>query len=298
MIENDEHGADHHVFRHGGDGALDELGVVLEERQMDARHLAVDALDLCAHVLRNLDGIGARLLGDLQTHAGLAVDPEHGPDVFGRVGDIGDVLQVNRDARLRQHHQVLDLLQVFELPLAPHQERAIAAVDLADRNVLVFRPQHVDDAVDRQIQRSGLFPRQLDVDLPAKAAVDRHRRHAVDALEARRQRLLGQFAQLHAIERAVDAFDGQAQNRLRVRVELLNHRRVRILGQAAAHPVDARADVVHRLVEVVAPFEVHLDLAVALGRGRVHLATPDTALSCCSSGRVTSSSISSGPTPV
>ncbi len=30
-------------------------------------------------------------------------------------------------------------------------------------------------------------------------------------------------------------------------------RRVGVLGQAAAHAVDARADVVHRLVEVVCP---------------------------------------------
>ena len=48
-------------------------------------------------------------------------------------------------------------------------------------------------------------------------------------------------------------------------------RRIGILGQPAAHAVDARADVVHGLVQVVAPGEVHLDVRVALARRRVHL---------------------------
>ena len=76
-------------------------------------------------------------------------------------------------------------------------------------------------------------------------------------------------------------------------------RRVGVLGQAAAHAVDAGADVVHRLVEVVAPGEVQLD-AGELPSFDVEFicSRPETALSCCSSGRVISSSISSGPTPV
>ena len=134
--QDDQARADHHVLLHGVDRALDELGAVVEQRQLDARHLAVDALELGAHAFGNLHRVGARLLGDLHADALAAVDPQHRSVVFGRVGDLGDVPHVDRNAALGQDHQVADLLEVLELSLAPQQQRAIALVDLADRDVL------------------------------------------------------------------------------------------------------------------------------------------------------------------
>ena len=49
----------------------------------------------------------------------------------------------------------------------------------------------------------------------------------------------------------------------RGRVELEDGRRVGVLGQAAAHAVDAGADFVGGFVEVGAPGEVQADVAVA-----------------------------------
>ena len=76
-------------------------------------------------------------------------------------------------------------------------------VDFAERDVLVLGPEHVDDAIDREIERGDLLLGQLDANLPAQAAVDGHGGHAVDALETRRQRSLGHFAQRHAVEVAL-----------------------------------------------------------------------------------------------
>ena len=64
-----------------------------------------------------------------------------------------------------------------------------------------------------------------------------------------------------------------------------DRRRVGVLGQPAAHAVDARAHFVGGLRQVMTPFEVQLDLAVALGRAATGRATmPGTALTACSIG--------------
>jgi hypothetical protein len=63
-----------------------------------------------------------RLLRDLQTDARLAVDPQNRPVVFGRVRHVRDIPHIDRDAGFREDHQILDLLQVFELALRAQQE--------------------------------------------------------------------------------------------------------------------------------------------------------------------------------
>ena len=149
--------------------------------------------------------------------------------------------------------------------------------------------------VHRQVERGDLFLRQLDVNLPAQAAVDGDGGHAVDALEPRRDLVLRDLAQR---DRVVVALDADLHDRQLVRVELEDGRRVGVLGQPAAHAVHARAHFVGGFRQVRAPFEVELHLAVALGRRATRRASmPGTALTACSIGRVISSSISSGPTP-
>ena len=94
------------------------------------------------------------------------------------------------------HDHVRDLVEVLELAGAAQQVGAVAFVDFAERHVLVLGAEHVD----RRDRPTGRAPvifslRQLDVDLPAQAAVDRDRGDAGDALEARRQVVLGDLAQ-------------------------------------------------------------------------------------------------------
>ena len=63
MMSDDQDAADHRVLLHAVDRPLDELRLVVEHRQADARHFAVDALDLGAHAFGDLHGVLARLLG-------------------------------------------------------------------------------------------------------------------------------------------------------------------------------------------------------------------------------------------
>ena len=63
-------------------------------------------------------------------------------------------------------------------PLAAQQIGRVAFVNLAERDVLVLRPNRADDAIDRQIERGDLLLGQLDVDLAAQPAVHGDRRDA------------------------------------------------------------------------------------------------------------------------
>src|SRR5205085_1311128 len=135
-----------------------------------------------------------------------------------------DVVQVDRDAVLGQDDQVLDLVEALELPGAAQQERAIAAVDLADRDVLVLLADDLDDAIHGQVERGDLFLRELDVDLLPQAAPDRDGGDAGDALEAERDVLLGELAQPDAVELPVGALHADPEDGLGVRVELADLR--------------------------------------------------------------------------
>ena len=157
------------------------------------------------------------------------------------------------------------------MTLAAEQVGRVALVDLAERDVLVFRADLLNDTVDREVEGRDLLLGQLDVNLTAQAAHDGDGRHALDALEARNEVVLGDLTQRHAVEVALDA---DAHDRLGRRVELQNGRRLGVLWQSAAHAVDAGAHFVGRVVQVGAPGEVQLHVAAAFRRARVDLLEP------------------------
>ena len=230
---------------------------------LHAGHFPVHARHFIAHALGHGDGVLARLLLDLNLDARLAVDAHERAPLLGGVLHLGDVAHVDRHALARHHHHVLDVLEALELTLGAEQEGGVALVDLAQRRVLVLAAQRLHHLGDRQVERGDLLLRQLDVDLPAQAAVHGHRGHAVHALEPRRQLVLRRFAQRHRVEVALDA---DLHDRLGARVELEDGGRLGVLRQAVAHAIDAGADFVGGLRQVGAVVEVEAHLAVALRR--------------------------------
>jgi hypothetical protein len=223
-------------------------------------------IDFLLHALGDLDGVGARLLGHLHADAVDAVDAHERAAVFRGVGDLGDVAHVDRHALAGHHDDALDFLDVGELPGAAEQQRAVGVVDFAERDVLVLGAENLHHAVGRQVERGDLLTRQIDVNLAAQAAVDGDRGHAGDALEARRQVVLRDFAERDRVEVALDA---NAHDRHRRRVELEDRWRIGVFRHAAAHAVEAGADFIRRLAEVGAPREVQADVGAAFGGRRV-----------------------------
>ena len=159
--------------------------------------------------------------------------------------------------------------------------------------------QHVDDAVDRQVERRDLLARQLDVNLPAQAAADGDRRDAGDALEARRQDVLREFAQLRR-----DRARRRCSRRARPMIGVAFESNFWTTGGSASSGRRPRTRSMRVRMSFIASLrsvpQVKFIEMLALPSCDVEFicSSPDTALSCCSSGRVISSSISSGPTPV
>ena len=205
MIPMTRNDSDVDVMGHGFNRPLDELRLIVEERQADARHLAVGPIDFGAGGASDRHGVLARLLRDLQPHAGLAVDPLERAQVLRRVADFGDVSQIDRHGAPRQYDQIANLVEVRELALAAEQVGRVALVHLAERDVLILRADRLDDAVHRKVERGDLFLGQLDVNLAPQAAHDRGGRHTLDALEARHEVVFGDFTERHAVEVAFDA---------------------------------------------------------------------------------------------
>ena len=69
---------------------------------------------------------------------GLPLMRVNAAEVLGRVLHLGDVPHVDGHALPGHHDQVADFVEVLELALAAHEIRAVAFVDLAERDVLVL----------------------------------------------------------------------------------------------------------------------------------------------------------------
>jgi hypothetical protein len=118
---------------------------------------------------------------DLHADPRASVDPQHRSRVFGPVPHLRNIREVHRDARSRHDDQLPDLVQALELALAAEKICEVAPVDFAERNVLVLGFEHLDDAIDREVEGGDLLLRQLDANLPANAARHGHGRHSRNA---------------------------------------------------------------------------------------------------------------------
>ena len=172
---------------------------------VDARHLGVDASELGADAVDDRHGVGSRLLLHLQLHRALAVDAHELPTLFGAVVHIRDVAHVHRHALARHDDQIPDVLDALELSLAADEERRVALVNLAQRCVLVLGTDRLDDLRDREIERLNLLLREIDVNLPAEPAANRHGGDAVHALEAGGDFVFREFAERDRVVFTLDA---------------------------------------------------------------------------------------------
>src|SRR5687767_4408164 len=203
--EHNEHAANQRVLLHVVDGVPDIGRRVLRDDHPDAGHLAVDALDLSRDGGRHGHGVLAGLLLHLNLDARLAVDPHERTAFLGGVEHIGDITQVNRHSLARENHQVADVVDTLELPLAAQQEGGVALVNLAERRILIFLTERLNDSVHRQVEGGDLLLRQLDVDLPPYAAVHRDGSDAIDTLEARRDIVLRDLPKRDGVVVTLDA---------------------------------------------------------------------------------------------
>ena len=102
-----EERAQDQVLLHRVDRGHDELRLVAHDVHLPARgQLRAQLLDALLDAVDDLDGVGARLLADLQDHGGLAVDAGDGLGLGHAVLDPGHVADPHRVAAARGDRDV------------------------------------------------------------------------------------------------------------------------------------------------------------------------------------------------
>ena len=169
------------------------------------------------------DGVGLRLLGDVDRHRRLAVDERERPLLFDRVVDRGHVRQADRlvAAPADDHRRVLGrVLRLARRCAAASRSRPSVR---RPSGVLTFSDgEAADDLVDAHAERRQ--PRRVEVDRHfALRRPDQLRlRHARDALQAPLDLAIRQVRQLARRQRLRP--HGERDDRHRGEVELLDDR--------------------------------------------------------------------------
>ncbi len=104
-------------------------------------------------VVGDFDGVGARLLADLQQHRGLAVDAGLRARLGHAVLDPRHVAKANRVAVDFAQHDVAETVDGLDAPARAQRHRLPALIHAAAGHVGVLRLQRARHVVDRQALR-------------------------------------------------------------------------------------------------------------------------------------------------
>src|SRR5690606_17971960 len=247
------------------DRALDERALVGDDLQLEVVTELVDPLHLGADRRRYGDCVRTGLLPDAETDRRYAAHFDVAADLAERELHVRDVLDPDRRAVDDRDDRVRDLVDVRKLAERSDVQILETFADVASRKGHVLAADRVHDVGGRQLHRDQPVADQVDVDLAIDASPDLDRADARDLLEAAHQVLLENPRQILERQRRARA---DHDDRLLVRVELANLRRIDLGGKRLTHAVERRAHVIRRRVEVRALREAKLDLGEAFARPR------------------------------
>ena len=254
-------GAEDEVLLHGADGVLDELGLVARDVDVVARGDALlHVRELLFDVVDDLGRVGAALLAHVEDDGGAAAFVAGGVRIGGAVLDGADVREVDRHAAGHGDDDVAHLLDGLHAALRAERELPRACLDAAGGDLQVLRAERAFDLRRREavaLELGGIDP---DVHLAGATADDRHLADAADRLDLAADLLVGE---LRDVARRPRSCERDRHDRRRVRVHLLNDRRIdaaRERGHRRAHLV---AHLLGRDLDVLLQDERHDDDAHA-----------------------------------
>ena len=244
------------------DRRVDEARVVAGHRQDDARRQRfADRVQLPLHAFDDVDRVLAGGATDVELHRGRAVQPDRLRRPREAVLGIADVRHFHRRAAHRRDDDVVELVGGVNAAERPQQDFGFALLDRAARHLDVLALDRVAHLRDREPVGIQFLEVDHDVDFARATASERHFSDAVDRLDAALDvlvRNLGERPQAHRIRGCDDRHD-----RIRVRIDLLDHRwqdlRRHVL-ESAGHFL---ADVAGRVVDVALEHELDRDLRAA-----------------------------------
>ncbi len=147
----------------------------------------------------------------------ITVDQGHAFDLLFTVNHPGHLREENRLALSARHNQSFKILRLSDASGDLHHPIAIARLNWTGRKVLVFKPERVEDLVNRDPQSLHADRVEFDGDFAPHAAHDGHPPDAADILQAPFDQLIGkrgEFASGQAV-----AFERKRHNRVFIRVK-------------------------------------------------------------------------------
>ncbi len=263
------------------DAAFDQVQLNRMQRGLDEDRLVADdlSLDVAGQGWRNLrqpffhiigDGHGvlSGLFGNDQRHGRLSVQTRFGALLFRAVFDIANVAQLNGIGSAIGHHQIIKLRRVGNPSHRAHRQLALAFFDATAGHFHVlhaYRGGHVDR---RNIERAHLVRIDPDFHFALPATDDLDVADAVNRFDQPLDLLVrdvGHFAQ------RAGRGNGDAQNRCRIGVELLDDGNFGRLRKIVDDEIDFVAHFLRRHVSVLFQDEGDEDLRDALDRSRTQL---------------------------
>ena len=252
------------------EGSPDEAGLVVADADLDVlRQLGLNPLQLVLDPIDDLDGVGARLLADLDADRRRAAEAGGAADFLDAVLDHADVGEGDdRSVGAVGDDDAVEVVDVLDAAHCPHRDVGRPGGELAAGNLDVlplYGGAHLFDGEAVGVQAIGV-EHQLDLALALAVVADRA--DVLDGFELLLDPLFGNFGQLFRRARPVD---GEAEDRLRVRIHLGDLQRPGVARELVDDLRQFVADVLGRRFDVALEREVDRDARVALIGGGAQL---------------------------
>ena len=252
---------------HRLDRTLDEQRVVVGDVDGEALgQLLAQARQLGLERLRERQRIGGGLLDQAERDRVATVEAHDAALVLRGERDAADVADAHRVAVDVAHDDVLELGDALQVRLRDDGEFALAALDAPRRQFDVLPPQRVLDVLRREREAGQPVGGEPHAHRELALAEDAHVGRARQRLQARLHEPVGDVGNLERRQR--HAREGQPDDRVRVGLDLGDHRLVDRVGQLRAHARDAVAHVGRCAVRIALEAEAHGDLALLGARDR------------------------------
>ncbi len=236
---------------------------------MPSGRLSDDGRQAFAHGPGNVEWIGGRLFDDTQRHRRRPVEAYPTAYIGRPQLRRADVAQTDEVALGVAQDHVLELLGGAQVGLGEDGKLPLLALDAPGRDLHVLPAQRVLDLLWGHVE--GGEPGRVEPQPHGVAALaeDTHLGHAGHGLQAVLDVAVGVIGDFE--RRMPVAEEGEVDDRLRVRLDLLDDRILGVIGEPSAHPADPVAHVRRGAVGIPVEPEGYGDLALFLPADRRHV---------------------------
>ena len=179
------------------DRRADEDGLVADDLRVEV--CGQRRLNLCQPLLDAIgdaDGVLPRLFGDDQRDRRLTIQISSGALLFGFVGSVTYITQLDGVSAARRHGDVIELFGIGDAAHGAHSKFARAFFDASAGHFHVLLANGIDDIGDRDVVSAHAVGIDPDMYLAFLAAENLHLADAVDGFDALLDLLVGNLCDI------------------------------------------------------------------------------------------------------